>query len=147
MLGGGNKGVQTNTIRRSGGQFEGVKVDRASMMHSLEVRAPFLDIDFINFVRRIPAEWKYRNGQTKYILKKALEPVLPHEILYRAKKGFGMPIAQWLRDGVLAVSAPEIDGLSGAFVSEYDRQHRANLADHRAFLWNVWLLDQWQSSK
>jgi asparagine synthase (glutamine-hydrolysing) len=123
-----------------------VKVDRASMMHSLEVRAPFLDIDLINFVRRIPAAWKYRNGQTKYILKKALEPVLPHEILYRAKHGFGMPIAQWLREGALAISAPEVDGLSGNFVAEYDRQHRANLADHRAFLWNVWLLETWNAS-
>ena len=62
------------------------KVDRASMIHSLEVRAPYLDIELVDFVRKIPSEYKFRNGQTKYILKKALEPVLPHNILYRHKK-------------------------------------------------------------
>ena len=63
------------------------KVDRASMMHSLEVRAPFLDIELVDFVRRIPWQYKLRGGQTKYLLKKALEPVLPNDILYRSKKG------------------------------------------------------------
>src|SRR6202035_3595051 len=71
------------------------KVDRASMMHSLEVRAPFLDVDLVDFVRRIPSNFKLRGGTTKYILKKALEGVLPNDILYRSKKGFGIPAGAW----------------------------------------------------
>ncbi len=121
-----------------------VKADRASMMNSLEVRAPFLDIDLVDFVRKIPHDYKYRNGQTKYILKKALEPILPHEILYRAKKGFGVPIGRWFKEGSLSLEnkvtlpylhAPYIDGLAA--------DHSACRMDHRAFLWNVWLLSSW----
>ena len=66
-----------------------VKVDRASMMHSLEVRAPFLDIELVNLVRRIPSAYKFRNGTTKYILKKALEDVLPREIYIVEKRLWG----------------------------------------------------------
>src|SRR6185437_16420512 len=80
-----------------------VKVDRASMMHSLEVRAPFLDVELVNFVRKLPASVKLRGSQTKWILKRALEPVLPKDILYRSKKGFGVPIGQWFRSGSLGM--------------------------------------------
>ena len=121
-----------------------VKADRASMMNSLEVRAPFLDIDLVDFVRKIPHTYKYRNGQTKYILKKALEPILPHEILYRAKKGFGVPIGRWFQDGSLSLDG---DGafthLHTPFITEMTEEHRACRMDHRAFLWNVWLLNAW----
>ena len=64
-----------------------VKADRASMMNSLEVRAPFLDIDLVDFVRKIPHAYKYRNGQTKYILKKAMEPVLPRRFSIAPRRG------------------------------------------------------------
>jgi len=74
------------------------KVDRASMMVSLEVRAPFLDNDVVEFARRIPHQYKLRGGRTKYLLKKALEGVLPAEIIHRKKKGFGVPLARWLKD-------------------------------------------------
>ena len=70
------------------------KVDRASMMVSLEVRAPFLDNDVVEFARKIPHRYKYRNGQTKYLLKRALEPVLPRDTIYRKKKGFGVPLTR-----------------------------------------------------
>jgi asparagine synthase (glutamine-hydrolysing) len=121
-----------------------VKVDRASMMHALEVRAPFLDLDFINFARRIPAAWKYRHGQTKYILKKALEPLLPSDVLYRKKKGFGVPIGAWFKDGQLDLAAtPPFPGLNHAFVQAKLAEHRAGHADERAFLWNTWLLQSW----
>jgi asparagine synthase (glutamine-hydrolysing) len=121
-----------------------VKADRASMMNSLEVRAPFLDIELVDFVRKIPNTYKYRNGRTKYILKKALEPVLPREILYRSKKGFGVPIGRWFQEGSLS-----LDG-NGAFprlheptIAKIAEDHRACREDHRAFLWNVWLLNSW----
>jgi len=122
------------------------KVDRASMMHSLEVRAPYLDIELVDFVRRIPHQYKFRNGQTKYILKKALEPVLPHNILYRPKKGFGVPIGPWFREGMLD-EGPGADWgpLDAAFVHRKFADHRAGRSDERAFLWNAWLLRQWQA--
>lgn len=121
-----------------------VKADRASMMNSLEVRAPFLDIDLVDFVRKIPHTYKYRNGQTKYILKKALEPVLPREILYRAKKGFGVPIGRWFQEGSLLLDGNGMfPHLHASFISGMAKEHRACRMDHRAFLWNVWLLNSW----
>lgn len=124
-----------------------VKADRASMMNSLEVRAPFLDIDLVDFVRRIPNAYKYRNGQTKYILKKALEPVLPHEILYRAKKGFGVPIGKWFQEGSLKIQSDASGSFSNnAYVAKVTEEHRQNRLDHRSFLWNLWLLRAWSNS-
>lgn len=123
------------------------KVDRASMMHSLEVRAPFLDIELVDFVRRIPHQYKYRNGETKYILKKALEKVLPHNILYRSKKGFGVPIGAWFRDGLLDESGVDsLRPLDTAFVRRKFEAHRKGASDERAFLWNAWLLGRWQAA-
>lgn len=119
------------------------KVDRATMMHGLEARAPFLDIDLVNFVRRIPADWKYRHGQTKYILKKALEPLLPADILYRKKKGFGVPIGAWFQSGRLAPDPQPVAGLDAGFAARALADHRAGRADQRAFLWNHWLYQQW----
>lgn len=74
-----------------------VKVDRASMATSLEVRSPFLDKELGEFVFTIPSKYKVKGFETKYILKKIAEKYLPSEIVYRGKKGFGLPIAHWLR--------------------------------------------------
>lgn len=118
-----------------------VKADRASMFNSLEVRSPYLDIDLVNLARTIPSRLKYRRGVTKYILKKALEPLLPREILYRPKKGFGVPIGKWFKDGVLGLTddwgAP---GLNAGYVRRALAEHRAGRHDHRALLWCAWLL-------
>lgn len=124
-----------------------VKADRASMMNSLEVRAPFLDIDLVDFVRKIPYTYKYRNGQTKYILKKALEPVLPQEILYRAKKGFGVPIGRWFQEGRLSLDGYSVfPNLHAPFIAKMAEDHRTCRMDHRAFLWNIWLLNSWNKT-
>lgn len=121
-----------------------VKADRASMMHSLEVRAPFLDIDLVDFVRRIPADWKYRNGRTKYILKKALTPLLPGWVIHRAKKGFGVPVGQWFRKGHLKPAEDGAEmGLNRRFLTSRLKAHRDQRGDHRLFLWNAWLLQRW----
>jgi asparagine synthase (glutamine-hydrolysing) len=117
------------------------KVDRASMMVSLEVRSPFLDNGVVEFARRIPHRYKYRNGQTKYLLKKALKRVLPRDIIYRKKKGFGVPLARWLRDWPepqIALCHPEPDA---AWVSRQWKEHRAEHSDHRLFLWD-WIVLQ-----
>jgi asparagine synthase (glutamine-hydrolysing) len=120
-----------------------VKADRASMMNSLEVRAPFLDTDVVDFARRIPHSWKFRNGQTKYILKKALEPILPHNILYRNKKGFGVPVGKWFIDGKLSRQVNGINTfLNKNFIEKKIQEHQHGKADHRLFLWNNILLDQ-----
>ncbi|QTA85618.1 asparagine synthase (glutamine-hydrolyzing) [Desulfonema magnum] len=123
-----------------------VKADRASMMNSLEVRAPFLDIELVDFVRRIPHEWKYRNGQTKYILKKALEPVLPKTILYRPKKGFGVPIGEWFSKGMLSWPENRNDFfMNKSFIENKIKAHQEGKNDHRLFLWNTWLFTQKES--
>ncbi|HEY6182862.1 MAG TPA: asparagine synthase C-terminal domain-containing protein, partial [Terriglobales bacterium] len=121
-----------------------VKVDRCSMMSSLEVRAPFLDCDLVDFVRRIPWNYKLRRGTMKYILKKALEPVLPSTVLYRPKKGFGCPIGAWFKKGALSIngSAP-VHPLNHHYLQTRIAAHRAGQSDERALLWNVWLLQTW----
>ena len=120
-----------------------VKTDRASMMNSIEVRAPFLDMDVVDFVRRIPHSWKYRNGQTKYILKKALEPILPHNILYRSKKGFGVPVGKWFIDGKLSWQMNGINTfLNKGFIKKKIQEHQHGKADHRLFLWNNMIFEQ-----
>jgi len=118
-----------------------VKADRASMMNSLEVRSPFLDAELADFARRIPHSWKYRRGESKYILKKALEPLLPKEILYRRKKGFGAPIGRWLRHGFIELNSLDLPQmLDRDFIEKMNREHLEGKADHRAFLWNLWVL-------
>ena len=125
-----------------------VKIDRASMMNSLEVRSPYLDIELVDFVRRIPSSYKFRNGRTKYILKEALKQLLPLKILYRAKKGFGVPIGRWFSDGSLPYDGGDRSGsLNRRFVADRVQEHRAGRVDQRAFLWNAWLLDRWAGAR
>lgn len=118
------------------------KVDRASMMHSLEVRSPFLDIDFVDFVRKIPSRYKIKNGVTKYIFKKAFEGFLPDEILNREKQGFGVPISRWFRDGMLKVeSGKYIENKS--YFNDILKRHRLGKVDQRLFLWTVFVLSNY----
>ncbi|MFC1884636.1 asparagine synthase (glutamine-hydrolyzing) [Thermodesulfobacteriota bacterium] len=122
-----------------------VKVDRASMMNSLEVRSPYLDIDLVDFVRRIPSHYKYRNGITKYILKKALDPILPREILYRSKQGFGIPLGKWFMDGHLCLDVDVCNSrLNHSFIKRIIEEHRMGKHDHRAFLWNQWAINSFR---
>ncbi|HYL92223.1 MAG TPA: asparagine synthase (glutamine-hydrolyzing), partial [Alphaproteobacteria bacterium] len=74
-----------------------VKVDRASMAVSLEVRAPFLDDEFMEQVAAMPSSLKLRGKEGKFILKRAMKPVLSNEILYRSKQGFAVPLKRWFR--------------------------------------------------
>jgi asparagine synthase (glutamine-hydrolysing) len=122
-----------------------VKADRASMLNSLEVRAPFLDNDLVEFARRLPASMKTRRGHSKYLLKRALAPLLPHEVIYRKKKGFGIPLAAWLREwhdvGVRRfLDDPGRDGMAGfdgAWIAARWDEHRQGRRDHRLFLWSL----------
>ncbi|MBZ6076256.1 asparagine synthase (glutamine-hydrolyzing) [Microvirga puerhi] len=120
------------------------KVDRSSMMHSVEARSPFLDNDLVDFVRRIPSRYKLRGNETKFILKKAVAPLLPRDVVYRPKKGFGVPIGQWMADGGLPVSDQlSIDHLfNGSLVRRWSQEHIGRKADHRSFLWARLVLDR-----
>ena len=72
--------------------------DKMSMSEGVEVRVPFLDLDLIDFAYQIPNKYKVRNGQAKWIFKKAMEPYLPKDIIYRSKTGFGAPLRIWLKN-------------------------------------------------
>jgi len=75
------------------------KVDRMSMLNSLEVRVPILDHVFVEWVTGLPPEWKLRGNQQKYILRKLAERVgVPREVLYRQKQGFSLPLVHWMRN-------------------------------------------------
>ncbi|MDR2431705.1 MAG: asparagine synthase (glutamine-hydrolyzing) [Candidatus Margulisbacteria bacterium] len=75
-----------------------VKADRSAMRHSLEGRAPFLDVRLIEFAASLPAKYKIHNFQLKYLLKKIAAKYLPREIIYRKKQGFGVPLNSWFRN-------------------------------------------------
>ena len=128
-----------------------VKVDRCSMMHSLEVRAPFLDRDVAEFVARLPVSYKLHGFQRKYLLKKACADVLPPEILTRNKRGFQIPVAAWLR-GELRPLVEELLGedflrRQGVFHAPAVRrlvdEHVSGRADLRKPLWTLLVLQLW----
>lgn len=72
--------------------------DKMSMAVGVEVRVPFLDMDLVEFVHRIPMRFKQRGREGKWILKKAMESYLPHDVIYRPKTGFGAPLRRWMRN-------------------------------------------------
>jgi asparagine synthase (glutamine-hydrolysing) len=119
------------------------KTDRASMMHGLEVRAPFLDVEVAEFVASLPWTFKYRRGQRKYLLKRAARGLLPDPIIHRAKQGFAAPIGRWFHEGSLAIdSDAQIPYVRSTVVDQFSRAHRAGKQDFRLFLWNHWVISQ-----
>jgi asparagine synthase (glutamine-hydrolysing) len=121
------------------------KVDRASMMNSLEVRAPFLDIDVADFARRIPTRWRLRGGTTKYLLKEAARGLLPDRIIDRKKKGFGVPVGAWFRDGALRID-PDLMPCP-TLARRLQDEHAAGRRNHRLFLWNAWVYGEWRKAR
>jgi asparagine synthase (glutamine-hydrolysing) len=128
-----------------------MKQDQMSMACSIESRVPFLDHQFVEFAMSIPDGLKIRGGTQKYVLKKAVEGLLPNEIIHRKKMGFPTPLSQWLRhpraDTLLAALSAR-DGLLAAYVnaSELDRlieRHRAGLVDATDRLWRLLNLQIW----
>lgn len=125
------------------------KVDRASMAVSLEVRAPMLDHKFMECVATIPSQLKLKNGEGKYILKKALEPVLPKNILYRSKQGFAVPLDIWfrreLKDMARQVILEADDAiLDKKFLNKIWEQHQSGLYDRSALLWSTLMFCKWR---
>lgn len=125
------------------------KVDRASMAVSLEVRAPMLDHRFMECAAAIPSDLKLHSGTGKYILKKALEPKLPHDILYRPKQGFAVPLDTWFRRELKDMAhdiivAPKDDLLDQKFLRKIWDQHQKNHYDRSALLWATLMFRKWQ---
>jgi asparagine synthase (glutamine-hydrolysing) len=126
-----------------------VKVDRASMANSLEVRCPLLDHKLMELIAQIPSGLKLNNGQGKYIFKRALERVLPNDVLTRKKKGFGMPVAEWFRGELKdfahgAMFGRQDDILSRPFLTQCWNQHQRGQRDWSALLWSVMMFKAWQ---
>jgi asparagine synthase (glutamine-hydrolysing) len=131
-----------------------VKVDRMSMATSLEARVPFLDHRVVEFSATIPSQLKLAglsHQKTKYILKKAMENILPHEIIYRGKEGFSIPIKNWLKNELkpmlLDVLSPERIKSEGFFNPEYveqlKREHFQNIENHSHRLWALMMFGIW----
>ncbi|MGH9800831.1 MAG: asparagine synthase (glutamine-hydrolyzing), partial [Blastocatellia bacterium] len=127
------------------------KVDRASMAASLETRAPFLDHTFVEFVLKLPIEMKLKGLTGKYILKKAMRGRLPDDVIDRPKKGFGMPVAKWvkgeLRGMVRDTFSPERLKRRGLFNADYVQrlldEHERGVADHRKLIWTLLMFEMW----
>ena len=111
-----------------------MKTDRAAMMNGLEARAAFLDNDLVAFCERLPARFKLRHGRSKYLLRRALRGVVPDQILDRPKKGFGIPISQWLREMQPAEAGPALGLTTETMARQWD-EHRRGKCDHRLALW------------
>jgi len=128
-----------------------VKIDRASMACSLELRTPFLDHRLVEFAAGLPAAYKVRGFKLKYLLKRAVEKWLPREIVYRQKRGFSVPIAGWMRnelrpfvDETLGKEKLKRDGLlNPAFVRRLLEEHWAGRADHRKPIWTILCFQLW----
>src|SRR4030042_474324 len=130
-----------------------VKVDRASMACSLEVRAPFLDHELVEFVMSLPSKWKLRGFTSKYILKKAMGNLLPEEVINRPKKGFGVPIAKWVKgplkelfEDLLSYNRIKREGfLNPEHVKTLLQDHLLNKKDNRKQLWTLLVWELWVS--
>lgn len=118
------------------------KVDRASMLNSLETRSVFLDNDLTNFFCRLPLSFKLHGTNRKYLLKRALAEKLDEQIINRKKKGFGIPASKWLREFPKPRVAPESLGMKSGVSKDVWERHRTGKEDHRLFLWALFSLDQ-----
>ena len=125
------------------------KVDRASMAHALEVRVPFLDHKLMEWISGLPASFKLRGREGKFMLKRALEPYLPHDIMYRKKMGFSIPLAEWfrgpLREKLTTALTSERMADTGlfdmAFVKRMVDDHVSGRRDYSASLWSLLMFD------
>ena len=126
------------------------KVDRASMAHSLEVREPLMDHELVEWLATLPSGLKLCGSEGKHVFKKAMEPLLPHDVLYRPKMGFSVPLARWLRgplrqrvrDALLGDGALAQTGwFEAREVQRLVQQHERAEYDHSTPLWSLLMFD------
>ncbi len=128
-----------------------MKVDRMSMANSLEVRAPILDYNVVEYAATIPSYLKYKNGEKKYILKRSFHEILPDDILYRKKMGFSVPLADWFRNEIKELAASKLfmpsNGLSNFFNIEEVKnvwyEHQEQKRDYSSPLWSLLIFELW----
>jgi len=128
-----------------------VKMDVATMAHSLEARSPFLDHKLVEFMARVPPQYKRSKGESKVLLKSALRGILPEAILSRPKMGFGIPLGQWLRtslkeqltDTVLSERAMQRGYFKPEVVRDMVRSHIAGGHRYQNALWDLLQLELW----
>jgi asparagine synthase (glutamine-hydrolysing) len=126
------------------------KTDRMSMAVSLEAREPLLDYRLVEFAAKLPVAQRIHGNTGKYLMKRAMEPHLPHNILYRGKMGFVTPISHWFRDALAGEAAAVAEGSMLARTSWFERgmmaklaqDHKAGKADHGRLLWQLLVLDK-----
>ncbi len=129
-----------------------MKVDRMSMAHSLEARAPFLDYRVVEFASRVPSQHKMRGATTKWLLKKCMETKLPHEILYRKKEGFSIPMKNWLREELRPLMEDTLsrdrikkDGFfSEDTISRLKADHVSGRVNNAHQLWSLMVFHFWK---
>ena len=126
-----------------------VKVDRMSMLSSLESRAPFLDHNLIEFVFSLPGDWKIKNGNKKDLLKESLKDLLPNEILNRNKRGFNVPINHWFSSDLYEYASKKLlSKESKKFfnlnaVNKYLLEHKSNKKDNSTQIWLLLVFILW----
>jgi len=128
-----------------------VKVDRMSMATSLETRAPMLDVDVMELAFSLPGDVKIRGGERKYVLKRALEGLVPPRVLTRAKEGFSIPMKTWLRRELSPLMrdllSPERLGRRGLFepeaVGRRVAEHLAGRENHAHVLFCLMVFERW----
>ncbi|MEI6737910.1 MAG: asparagine synthase C-terminal domain-containing protein, partial [Pseudomonadota bacterium] len=127
------------------------KVDRATMAYSLEARVPYLDHRFVEFTAKLNSNLKQRDKTTKFILKKLAVKYLPHEIVFRNKQGFVMPLSLWL-EGDLKPHVDAALGTSGLMKRGLFRdgalkrllaEHQAKRSNNAGRIWALAVLEQW----
>jgi asparagine synthase (glutamine-hydrolysing) len=129
------------------------KVDIASMQHSLEVRCPLVDHELLEFAATVPSSLKMRGFRGKWLLRQVLADLLPHSILYRSKRGFGIPHARWLRgelrpllhDTLLSPRVYQRGHLQRPYVERLIAEHDSGQVNHGLRLWNLLWLELWHS--
>ena len=128
--------------------------DKLSMAASIEARVPFLDNEVIDFMRAIPPSLKLRGHNQKYILKKAMEDILPREIIARRKAAFGLPVRSWLRNELREMLGDLLSEKRvrerGLFrpeaVARIVAENQAGIRDHTLSLWSLLTLELWQQT-
>jgi asparagine synthase (glutamine-hydrolysing) len=128
-----------------------MRVDKITMATSIEARVPFLDHKLVEFAMNIPRRLKYHNGQTKYILKKSLEGLIPDNIIYRRKQGFGLPIKEWfidrmanfVEDALLRSPLRKRALFNYDYIKSLITAHRSGKVDYSFQLWSLLNLSLW----
>ena len=125
------------------------KVDRASMAHSLEVREPLMDHQLIEWLATLPSSLKVRGQEGKFLLKKAMEPQLPNDVLYRPKMGFSVPLARWfrgplrqrVRDAVLGDRLAATGWFNRPYLQHLVDAHQSGASDYSSPLWTLLMFE------